>query len=509
MKRERDTNIVENLIEHLEEILQKAKVNELRHFIEPLETTIVRVKNLKETIKVKCDSTDDFQMACSCNDWGNDILTPSGKWICECGENCSCSKTWTSCVNIPSEKIPPQELLLEKKGEKLSEKNEEINLEPNKTVSILYNRADKKEECVTNFEINTAHNVNYPSKSIDSDDNNNNNFKLKESTKLKCENCKCSTDDKGKLMKTEECAKSSKQERRKKDIQKSPKEEKFINVAETSTRKILEPWKSREDEMCREEAMKETFQQQINCDKPEKPLKCSEMAPKNLFKNREEICEGNKKQQVEKSTITVKLEEKISKTGKLCQCSAPMKIVPTEKDVSFGKRIPKTIKKSKEKIIEGNFCKEEKITTACNECSLPSKEITNSEKIDCQCSPDWMKKLKQNCTTQGKNSCCSEYQEGIIIDSRDGNVKRSDREINVNRNASLEEAHCSSNLFSPATSAEKLCSCGCGYFIEGVPDISTISCNNTSKSPRQKMSTSKNKTLKLQENDCACGGKCE
>lgn len=175
-------------------------------------------------------------MACSCNDWGNDILTPNGKWICECGENCSCSKTWTSCVNIPSDKIPRQELL-EKKEEQLSEENEKINLEPNKTVSILYHRADKKED-EKNVETNTAHDVNYPSKSIDSDDNNN-NFKLKDSTKSKCENCKCSTDDKGKLRKTEECSKSSKQERRKKDFPKFSKEEKFINDAEISTQKIL------------------------------------------------------------------------------------------------------------------------------------------------------------------------------------------------------------------------------------------------------------------------------
>lgn len=143
------------------------------------------------------------------------------------------------------------------------------------------------------------------------------------------------------------------------------------------------------------------------------------MIPNNLFKTREEIFEENKKQPVEKSTITVKLlEDKISKTEKLCQCSAPIKMIPTEREVSFiGKRIQKSIKKSKEKIIERNFCEAEKITTSCNECSLPSKEMTNSEKIDCQCSQDWMKKLMKNCVTQEKNKCCSEYQTGIISDS--------------------------------------------------------------------------------------------
>ncbi|XP_051163711.1 cylicin-1-like [Leptopilina boulardi] len=496
MKTERVSNILNNLIEYFEEILRKAKANDLCHLIEPIEETILKVKELKKTIKVKCDSTVDFQMACSCNDWGPDFIASNGQWMCDkCKENCSCSQIWDSQINLVEKKIPiesndQKEDKHCQNNENSCETNEEIcinqkleyknNTKP--SVSILYNRLNRKKDYLENLIIPDA---NLPNKSfINCNDKN-------DLTNLKCQNCKCSIDKNGKEIKTDECKLASKRETsRKRNLKKFVKEKKYI---ESSFRMDLEPRDSK-DESCREE-IKELSPQfqiieknQINCEKPEKPLTCSEMTEYIISKNDE----SNKKS-ADNLLITVKVKEVGKFERKICKPCSPGK---TEKEL---KTMPKSIKSKDKIIIEENVnCKMEKITTACNECLPSGKRTSFNKKTGCQCSQAWREKL--NYTVLEKNRTCSESRNEITTQNHDGKAKKSEKEIK--QKLKIENAHCSNNLSSPATSTEMLCSCGCGYFTEGVSEIRPVSCNNISKN--SKMSALKNKSQNFD-----CEGSCE
>lgn len=185
-------------------------------------------------------------MGCYCNDWGPDFLGPNGKWVCEkCGENCSCSEVWDSCENI-SQKTFKNESTCDDGREQLCEGNEnlcEANEEvPSKlefehnlqssSVSILFDRKSRKkdnQEIVNpiNF-LTEIHEANAPNKEIRSDSS-----KLNDSTNLKCQNCKCTTDGKGKQIKTDEC-KIFAERARKINLNKIDNEEKIV-INETIT----------------------------------------------------------------------------------------------------------------------------------------------------------------------------------------------------------------------------------------------------------------------------------
>ncbi|XP_015117109.1 uncharacterized protein LOC107041184 [Diachasma alloeum] len=81
------------LARKFDSILDKAKTLGLQELVKPIEETAITLKNLAEPGQSLALSEPG--LSCDCNQWGPDVVSPQGKWICNpCGDKCQCDKTW-------------------------------------------------------------------------------------------------------------------------------------------------------------------------------------------------------------------------------------------------------------------------------------------------------------------------------------------------------------------------------------------------------------------------------
>ncbi|XP_063992603.1 uncharacterized protein LOC135170569 isoform X2 [Diachasmimorpha longicaudata] len=84
---------LDELARKFDSILDKAKTLGLQELVPPIEETAATLKNLARPGPSQVPSEPG--LSCNCNEWGPDVVSPQGNWICNpCGDKCQCDKTW-------------------------------------------------------------------------------------------------------------------------------------------------------------------------------------------------------------------------------------------------------------------------------------------------------------------------------------------------------------------------------------------------------------------------------
>ncbi|XP_011298832.1 uncharacterized protein [Fopius arisanus] len=147
---------LKELATRFDSILDKARSLGLQELVKPIEETAITLKNLAAPTQ---SSSSKSGISCNCNQWGPDVVSPRGKWICNaCGDKCQCDKTWyiPPVTKKISHRTDPEHL--KEKGstmktigghaEETDDRSIEIQIEVSDRVRSMTDQSTAKSRCV-------------------------------------------------------------------------------------------------------------------------------------------------------------------------------------------------------------------------------------------------------------------------------------------------------------------------------------------------------------------------